>query len=137
MTVGAGLLASGQTQQFENTGGARFRLSSVGYVMLGTADIKTATEFYGSKLGLKIVQQTDDVVFFDAGKITIVISTAVGRDPGSTEIVFSVDSVQAAYEALTRQGLVFENTPHQVSGSSWAANFRDPDRHILSLFGPK
>jgi predicted enzyme related to lactoylglutathione lyase len=25
--------------------------------------------------------------------------------------------------------------PHPVSGNSWAASFRDPDGHILSIFG--
>jgi predicted enzyme related to lactoylglutathione lyase len=50
--------------------------------------------------------------------------------------VFTVDHVQTAYEALSHAGLSFERKPHQVTDSAWAANFRDPDRHILSLFGP-
>lgn len=126
-----------QSQRLEKTTSERFHLSTVGYVMLGVGNIKTASEFYRDRLGLEITRQTNDVVFFDAGTISLVISTAVRHDPGATKVVFSVDHVQPAYEALSHAGLTFERKPHQITDSSWAANFRDPDGHILSLFGPK
>ena len=109
----------------------------VGYVMLGVAYMKRATNFYRDQLGLKEVHRTDDVTFFDAGTISIVVSTAVEKSPGSTEVVFSVGHVEKAYQALNRAGIKFEREPHQITDSSWAANFRDPDGHILSLYGPK
>lgn len=34
-------------------------------------------------------------------------------------------------------GVKFEHAPHALTESSWAANFRNPDGHILSIFGPK
>ncbi len=105
--------------------------------MLGVANMQIAAGFYRDRLGLRITRETDDVAFVDAGSIAVVLSTAVGKEPGSIEIVFTVDHVQAAYEALNEAGLVFEHKPHLVTGSSWAANFRDPDGHVLSLFGPK
>lgn len=114
-----------------------FHLSRVGYVMMGTADLQRAAAFYRDRLGLRETRQTDDILFLDAGNITLVLSTAIKREPGSTEVVFSADSVQAGYEALKRRGVVFAGEPHQVTGSSWAANFLDPDGHILSLFGSK
>jgi catechol 2,3-dioxygenase-like lactoylglutathione lyase family enzyme len=114
-----------------------FRLSKVGYVMLGVADITAATHFYRDLLGLKETRETDDVVFFDAGAISLVVSTGVGKEPGATEVVFSVDHVQTAYEALSRGGVKFERAPHQITETAWAANFRDPDGHILSLYGVK
>ena len=115
----------------------KFRLSKVSYVMLGVADIKSAVEFYGRKLGLNVSHQTDDLVFFDAGTISLVVRTAVRKEPGATEIIFQVNHVQAAYEALGRNGVVFSHAPHLVTGVSWAANFSDPDGHVLSVFGPK
>jgi catechol 2,3-dioxygenase-like lactoylglutathione lyase family enzyme len=114
-----------------------FRLSKIGYVMLGVTDIKTAVHFYRDTLGLRETRETDDTVFFDGGAISLVVSTGIGKQPGATEVVFSVDHVQAAYEALSRAGIKFERAPHQITESSWAANFRDPDGHILSLYGVK
>jgi len=127
----------GQAGVSEKTTTVPFHLSKVDYVMLGVADINTTIHFYRDKLGLKVSRQTDDVVFFNAGAILLVVSTAVGKDPGATEIVFSVDHVQMAYQALSRAGVLFEREPHQITDLSWAANFRDPDGHILSVFGPK
>lgn len=115
----------------------QFHLSKVGYVMLGVTDIEAAAQFYGDKLGLKETRQTDDVIFFDAGTISLVISTAIGKEPGATEVVFSVEHVEQAYKALNQAGIKFERAPHPITESSWAANFRDPDGHILSLYGPK
>ena len=115
----------------------QFRLSKVSYVMLGVADVKTAQNFYEGKLGLKASVKTDDLVFFDAGSISIVVSSEVGKQPGDSEVVFSVEHVDAAYDALRLAGVKFDHQPHQVTDTSWAANFRDPDGHILSLFGPK
>ncbi|MBV8897443.1 MAG: VOC family protein [Acidobacteriaceae bacterium] len=114
-----------------------FRLSKIGYVMLGVSDMHATVHFYRDLLGLKETRETDDVVFFDGGTISLVASTAIGKQPGDTEVVFSVDHVQSAYEALMRAGVRFERAPHKITESSWAANFRDPDGHILSLFGAK
>ena len=35
------------------------------------------------------------------------------------------------------QGVEFFQEPRQISGPNWGAGFRDPDGHILSIFGPK
>ena len=34
-------------------------------------------------------------------------------------------------------GVEFLREPSNVTGDSWAANFRDPDGHLLSIFGPE
>jgi predicted DNA-binding protein (MmcQ/YjbR family) len=39
----------------------------------------------------------------------------------------------ADVELLTKTGIVLLREPHPVSGNSWAASFRDPDGHILSI----
>ncbi len=112
-------------------------LSRVGYVMLGVADLHTASEFYHGKLGLQQRTTGDDLAFFDAGPISLVVSTEVGRAPGDSEVVFAVDHVDATYEALRKAGVTFHREPHAVAGDSWAASFRDPDGHALSIFGPR
>jgi catechol 2,3-dioxygenase-like lactoylglutathione lyase family enzyme len=114
-----------------------FRLSKVGYIMLGVADINRTSDFYHGNLGLKETRASDDLAFFDAGTISLVVSTGVGKTPGDSEIVFTVDHVQEAYEALRNAGVAFLHEPHLVSDHSWAANFKDPDGHNLTVFGPK
>jgi predicted enzyme related to lactoylglutathione lyase len=56
---------------------------------------------------------------------------------GATEVVFRVDDVRAAYEALRARGVEFIRAPRQVAGPNWGANFTDPDGHRLSIFGPE
>ena len=43
----------------------------------------------------------------------------------------------AAHEPLRARGVEFLNAPRNVTGDQWAANFRDPDGHLLSVFGPE
>jgi predicted enzyme related to lactoylglutathione lyase len=47
-----------------------------------------------------------------------------------------VDDVKASYRTLKSKGVEFMNEPRDVNGQEWAANFRDPDGHLLSIFGP-
>ena len=56
---------------------------------------------------------------------------------GATEVVFQVENVRAAYQALRDRGVPFFIEPRNVTGSMWAANFTDPDGHKLSIFGPE
>ena len=35
------------------------------------------------------------------------------------------------------RGVTFLNEPRCVDGVSWAADFSDPDGHVLSIFGPE
>jgi catechol 2,3-dioxygenase-like lactoylglutathione lyase family enzyme len=114
-----------------------FRLPRVGYVMLGVANVQNAIDFYHGKLGLPVTRQSDDLAFFDAGAISIVVSSEIGKTPGDSETVFAVDHVQAAFESLNGRGIHFDLAPHQLSEVAWAASFRDPDGHVLSLYGPR
>jgi catechol 2,3-dioxygenase-like lactoylglutathione lyase family enzyme len=112
-------------------------LKGVQYVMLGVADIKASVAFYEGKLGLKVRQVSEDLAFLDAGTISLVLSSEVGRAAGDTEIVFGTEHVETTSGLLKKTGIVLLHEPHLVSGSSWAASFRDPDGHILSIFGPE
>lgn len=115
-------------------------LSSVGTVMLGVGNLARSVEFYRDTLGMKLQQQFPGFAFFSAGGITLVLSEPLLRarpgTGGAVEVVFSVDGVRSAHEALGQRGVHFTNEPRAVSGDLWAANFDDPDGHHLSIFGP-
>lgn len=119
----------------------QFHLAKIGLVMLGVADLEKSIAFYRDRLGMKLTAQFEGFAFFDAGGITLALSRgltqATGKGPGATEVVFSVEHVRASYDALRSQGVEFVNEPRVISPGNWGANFRDPDGHLLSLFGPE
>lgn len=116
-------------------------LSRISTVMLGVRDLKTSLDFYHGKLGLSIKMQEPQIALLDAGPITLGLSPGhVRLAPqvnGATEVVFQVENVRAARQALMDRGIAFMNEPRQVTPTDWAAHFRDPDGHLLSIFGPE
>ena len=118
-----------------------FKLKQIGVIMLGVKDAQRSAAFYRDRLGLAVKSAFEGFVFLDGGAVTLCLSEALAKASpklaGATEVVFSVAEVRAAYEALRGQGVEFSHAPRAVSGPMWAANFRDPDGHGLSLFGPE
>jgi lactoylglutathione lyase len=112
----------------------------VSHVMLGVSDFGRSVAFYRDTLGFKLQQQFESFAFFDAGTMTLALSGDIwnyaGKAPGAMQVVFGVENVKASYAALREKGVEFVNEPRNVNGRDWAANFRDPDGHLLSIFGP-
>lgn len=117
------------------------QLCRIASVMLGVRDLTNSLIFYREKLGLKIKMQEPQLALLDAGPVTLGLSPGhVRLAPqvnGATEIVFQVDNVRATRQALIERGVAFMNEPRQVTPTEWAAHFRDPDGHLLSIFGPE
>lgn len=115
-------------------------LSRISTVMLGVRDLKASLDFYHGKLGLAIKMQEPQIALLDAGAITLGLSPGhVRLAPqvnGATEVVFQVDNLRSTRQALIDRGIAFMNEPRQVTPTDWAAHFRDPDGHLLSIFGP-
>ena len=121
--------------------GQRFNLPPVSMIMLGVRDLEKSVSFYRDRLGIDVQQRIPGFAFLDSGALTIVLSEPLAKNvsplAGATEVIFSVNDVRASYEALKNQGVEFSQEPRNVSGPMWAANFRDPDGHLLTLFGPE
>lgn len=119
-----------------------FSLSKIGVLMVGVKDLDRAVAFYRDMLGLTLQQLIpNDFAFFNAGGMTLALSLPHAKNSpqlvGATEIVFSVEDVRAAYDALRARGVKFTAEPRNVTGTLWSANFNDPDGHRLSIFGPE
>ncbi len=118
-----------------------FALARIGHLMLGVSNIERSTAFYRDQLGLPLLGVHGGLAFFNGVGVTLMLSTELVKAApgiaGATEVVFAVESVQVAYDALLARGVVFLREPRQVTPSDWAANFKDPDGHLLSVFGPK
>lgn len=121
-----------------------FKLSKVALVMLGVKDFPKSVAFYRDTLGLQPQGEVPgEFAFFNGGGVMLALSVP-HADPktspstvGAFEVVFGVDNVTAAYEALRARGVAFIREPRNVTGANWSAVFTDPDGHRLSLFGPQ
>lgn len=65
------------------------------------------------------------------------VTNLASPSEGRTELVFHVADIDAACAALNSRGVKFRIEPRIVTGNQLAADFRDPDGHVLSIFGPR
>lgn len=118
-----------------------FQLSKISSIVLGVSNLEQSLEFYTGKLGLKLQFQEPQIAVIEAGNVTLVLSPGhirlAAQAAGATEVVFQVEHVRQAREALIHEGVNFFTEPRQVTPTEWAAHFRDPDGHLLSIFGPE
>ena len=114
-------------------------INGLAHVMLGVTDLDVSRAFYCGALGLALQREAPGFLFLETGPVTLCLSephATLAEHPGPTEVVFAVDHVHQTYQALRTNGVEFMREPFNVTGAQWAANFRDPDDHLLSVFGP-
>ena len=114
-------------------------IGSVGTVMLGVKDLNASVDFYTRVLGLTTKLQSPVLALLDAGPVTLGLSPGhlrlAPQAAGATEVVFHVPSIRSAQQELAGRGVTFLSDPRQATATEWAVHFRDPDGHLLSLFG--
>ena len=107
-------------------------LQGLRFVLLGAGDVERSVAFYRDVLGFPLTGRFEDFAFFDTGTTTLALSGELGQN---AEFVFAANSVEQAYAALRERGVVFLNEPRPVNDANWAVNFRDPQGHLLSIYG--
>lgn len=120
-----------------------WKLNKVSVLMLGVKDLAQSAAFYRDTLGLQPQGEVPgEFAFFKAGDMMLALSVP-HADPkvspsvvGGMEVVFGVEDVGAAYEALKARGVMFVREPRHATGENWSAVFTDPNGHRLSIFGP-
>jgi len=117
-----------------------YKLTQVSVVMLGVHDVTRSLAFYRDMLGLQVQREIPGFAFLNAGGVTLCLSEPAakvrGQLAGAGEIVFSVEDVTAAYQALQAKGVQFTHEPRNITPTARVANFDDPDGNHLSLYGP-
>ncbi len=116
----------------------RFRLSAIAQVALTVQDIPRATAFYRDTLGVPVLLETPEMVFFQAGDIRLLLGLPDKEHATHSSIVyFKVDDIMHAYRALQELGVAFTHEPRIIHRGQktdvWLAHFRDPDRNELAL----
>ncbi|WP_319462424.1 VOC family protein [Micromonospora sp. RTP1Z1] len=113
-------------------------ISGVGITLLVT-DLSRSLEFYRG-LGFDEVDRGSGNAVLASGGTRLVLREVTGAAPISRRLVhlnLEVDDIQAAYERLRGSGVRFTYAPRVVNRGAklevWAAAFRDPDGHGISL----
>jgi len=113
-------------------------VAGIGNLILAVNDMSRSLAFYRDALGLPVRFASGEFAFLQAGAVTLCLRhgaavAAAGHD--EVEIVFDVADIHSAYETLKGRGIAFRVEPRAVTGDLWATDFRDPDGHLLSIFG--
>jgi catechol 2,3-dioxygenase-like lactoylglutathione lyase family enzyme len=115
-------------------------------VILRVSDLDRSTVFYRDRVGLKLQSLNEEFATFDAGGMLLMLEH-LPKPPSSpsaglaafTEIVLESGDVLAAHAAMQARGVTFRNAPRVVTADDsrqmYAADFRDPDGHVLSIAG--
>jgi catechol 2,3-dioxygenase-like lactoylglutathione lyase family enzyme len=117
------------------------QLNGIHAIMLGVREMAPALAFYRDTLGLKVKMQEAQIALLEAGHITLGLSLGhirmAPQVAGAIEVVFRVDNVRGVRETLAARGVTFLSEPRQATPTDWVAHFKDPDGHLLSIFGPE
>jgi catechol 2,3-dioxygenase-like lactoylglutathione lyase family enzyme len=116
-------------------------LENLAFVLLGCADVERSVAFYRDVLGLPLAARFEDFAFFQTGETQLALSGELGRRAADhsygAEFVFATKSVVQMRDALAARGVQFISEPRAVNDENWAASFRDPDGHLLSIYGAR
>lgn len=116
----------------------RFGLSAIAQVALTVHDIPRATAFYRDTLGIPLLLETPEMVFFQAGDIRLMLGIPERDHAAHSSIVyFKVDDIRVAYRELSQRGVAFTHEPRIVHRGQktdvWLAFFHDPDQNALAV----
>lgn len=132
---------------FRNTAPALSRATRPGCpavleVRLIVNDLAASTVFYRDRLGLEVLEQSEDGVRFATGTIDIVIQEG-DLAPDGCPIhyhtclpVFYTADIFETRDALIARGLVFKSARVGISDIGHTVRFIDPSGHIFCLYQP-
>ena len=119
--------------------------SSIGRIVqtaVPSKNLDASKEFYGTKLGLKLLFEAGGMAFYDGGGG---VRFMVGPPEDGTKstsggaVYFEPDDIIAARKALEQRGVEFLGSPEIVQRSETHELqlhfFRDPDDNLLALMG--
>jgi len=121
-----------------------FGLNEIGQIAVPVSDIDRAIDFYRDVLGMQFLfKAPPGLGFFNCGGIRLLLDAPAKAQSAnhSSIIYYKVPDLQAAFEALSAKGVVFEAEPHLIAKMPdhelWMAFFRDPDENLLALMCEK
>jgi len=113
----------------------------VGLLMLYVNDLPESREFYEHRLGMRVIEADEASVKLDAGLVILWLArasdygvTLAGRSDDASDLVFLVDDINAARQALESRGVEFCRRRTYEIGL--VTDFYDPNGHRLMIYEP-
>ena len=105
-------------------------------VTLPARDVAQSAEFYRVLGFTQIVSNLPHYVRFECGDggATFSLHLIESPPPSETIIYFECDNLDAVYEELRAQGIVFDQAPADQPWLWREAYLRDPDGNVLCLY---
>jgi catechol-2,3-dioxygenase len=118
----------------------------IGAVLL-SKDLTASRAFYVDKLGLDIIEETEEAISYASGATTLTVTAStVGTKDEQTQASWKVEDLRAELDTLKQRGVEPEDydtdeitTVDGIAdrGSVWAAYLIDPDGNALGIEQPK
>ena len=106
-------------------------LTQIGQIGVNVHAVKRAVVFYRDTLGMKLLFEIPNAVFFDSRGVRLMLSLPEQPEfDGSASIIYyKVPNIRATFETLSSRGVRFEGEPHFIARMPdhdlWMAFFRD------------
>lgn len=116
-------------------------------IILRVANLKQSIAFYRDRVGLPLQSTFDEFAVFGGGEGLTVMLQEIARKSNApngglsafTEVVLESPDVMTSYAAMKARGVAFTREPFAAAAEGdrvlYAADFRDPDGHVLSIAG--
>lgn len=111
-------------------------IKTVWSITFYVSDLKKATRFYETTLGLEKKYEFASYVGFECGGVEIGLipkPKEQSSDSSSPTVEFLVDDVDRACADLKGKGVKFINELHDETWGGRQASFKDPDGNILEV----
>ncbi|MBE9032932.1 VOC family protein [filamentous cyanobacterium LEGE 11480] len=111
-------------------------------VRIFVTDIRQAQDFYCNTLGWEAtaIEPSGSFLLFKVGGVDLVVENVKGDIQAEQNLVgrftgvsFTVEDIQATYEALSAKGVEFVQTPEKQAWGGTIASFVDHDRNGITL----
>jgi catechol 2,3-dioxygenase-like lactoylglutathione lyase family enzyme len=115
-------------------------------VIVRVANLTSSIAFYRDQVGLRLQSTFDEFAVFGGDGMTLMLQQVDRQSSGPstglsalTEIVLESPDVMRSYQDMKARGVAFMREPFAATtdGSRvlYAAPFKDPDGHVLSITG--
>ena len=117
--------------------------SKIAQIAVAVEDPERAKAFYRDVLGLEwLADAPPGLSFFRCGEVRLMLSKAEGAETrGNSILYYRVEDAAAAFEAMSAQGVTFEQAPHVVGrlGETEVtlAICRDSEGNLLGLMSER
>jgi catechol 2,3-dioxygenase-like lactoylglutathione lyase family enzyme len=119
---------------------------SASRVIIRITNLKDSIAFYRDQVGLPLQATFDEFAVFGGGAMTLMLQQVERKSTGPstglsalTEVVLESADVTKSYQEMKARGVVFLREPFAATTDGnrvlYAAPFRDPDNHLLSITG--